>query len=194
MKLELVVLGVSGFLVYNAYHDGKYTQMFAINKKYVQMAMYAFVGFSLYLIMKKSPADSRGLLAHANSFIKYMPIDKNTSDMLGPLFDFTRAKTDLDALRVNSNHVPHQEQTPQMRRMLQSGGLPGSKRCVSETKKKYVAAQQAWKCGHCHEQLSSTFEVDHKVDLRYGGTNHVNNLIALCRECHGKKTQLAKLQ
>ena len=74
MKLELVVLGVSGFLVYNAYHDGKYTQMFAVNKKYVQMAMYAFVGFSLYLVMKKSPADSRGLLAHANSFIKYMPI------------------------------------------------------------------------------------------------------------------------
>ena len=77
------------------------------------------------------------------------------------------------------------------RKILQSGGVSngkkGTKRSVSETKKKYVAAQQEWKCNNCAHQLNHTFEVDHKVDLRYGGTNHVSNLVALCRNCHGEK-------
>ena len=63
----------------------------------------------------------------------------------------------------------------------------------SETKKKYVASNQQWKCGHCQQQLDHTFEIDHVVDLRYGGDNSVQNLIALCRNCHGKKTLNAKL-
>lgn len=60
--------------------------------------------------------------------------------------------------------------------------------------KKYVAAQQGWKCNNCASQLSHTFEVDHKIDLRYGGTNHVSNLVALCRNCHGEKTLANKLE
>ena len=70
----------------------------------------------------------------------------------------------------------------------------GFVRSVSETKKKYVAAQQSWKCNNCANQLNHTFEVDHKVDLRYGGTNHVSNLVALCRNCHGEKTMQNKLE
>ena len=62
------------------------------------------------------------------------------------------------------------------------------------TAKKYVAAQQQWKCNNCASQLTHTFEVDHKVDLRYGGTNHVSNLVALCRNCHGEKTMQNKLE
>jgi 5-methylcytosine-specific restriction endonuclease McrA len=84
------------------------------------------------------------------------------------------------------------QMTPQTRRMMNSGG--GAKRCVSETKKKYVASQQQWKCNKCASQLTHTFEVDHKIDLRYGGTNHVSNLVALCRNCHGEKTMQDKLQ
>ena len=71
--------------------------------------------------------------------------------------------------------------------MMQSG-KGTSKRSVSETKKKYVAANQDWKCGHCDSQLDHTFEIDHKIRLEYGGGNDVQNLIALCRNCHGKKT------
>ena len=59
--------------------------------------------------------------------------------------------------------------------MLNSGNISGggtTKRCVSESKKKYVAAKQEWKCGYC-SGFDETFEVDHKVDLQYGGTNHV---------------------
>lgn len=77
-------------------------------------------------------------------------------------------------------------------RMLQSG-KKATKRSVSETKKKYVASQQSWRCGNCQKQLTAWFEVDHKVRLEYGGSNHIDNLVALCRECHGEKTTMENL-
>ena len=58
---------------------------------------------------------------------------------------------------------------------------------VSGTKKKYIAAQQGWKCKHCNSQLDAWYEVDHIIRLEHGGSNHVTNLVALCRNCHGKK-------
>ena len=42
-------------------------------------------------------------------------------------------------------------------------------------------------------KLPAWFEVDHKTRLEHGGTNEVNNLEALCRECHGKKTAMENL-
>ena len=73
------------------------------------------------------------------------------------------------------------------KRMMNSG-KKGTKRCVSETKKKYVAAEQGWKCGACKKQLPAWYEVDHTVRLEHGGSNHIDNLVALCRDCHGQKT------
>jgi 5-methylcytosine-specific restriction endonuclease McrA len=64
---------------------------------------------------------------------------------------------------------------------------------VSETKKKYVASCQNWKCGNCKQQLTAWFEVDHVVRLEHGGSNEVQNLIALCRECHGQKTAMENM-
>ena len=57
-----------------------------------------------------------------------------------------------------------------------------------ESKKKYVASQQGWKCAMCSNILDATYEVDHKLDLQYGGSNHVSNLAALCPNCHRRKT------
>lgn len=184
MRADLLVLGITVFLVFNTYHDGKYTKMFHINKKYMQMALYGFVGLSLVLFIKKNPQGSKSMFSHANNIIKYMPIDKNTSDMLSPIFDFAGTHEKINSIE--------QEITPQYKRMLNSGGN-SSKRSVSETKKKYVAAQQNWSCAHCKEQLKATFEIDHKIDLQYGGTNHVDNLVALCVDCHKTKTMQSNL-
>jgi hypothetical protein len=191
MKLELLIFAVTGFLITNTYCDGKYTRMLTIGKKYIKMIMFAFVGFSIYLLLKKNPDQSRSILSHANTLIKYMPIDKDTTDLISPLFDFTRISNDINNFSTNSNHIPSSQQTPQMKRMMGSGKT--SKRCVSETKKKYVASQQNWKCAKCQNQLTATFEVDHKIDLQLGGSNHVSNLTALCRECHGNKTMMRNL-
>ena len=64
------------------------------------------------------------------------------------------------------------------------------KRNVSESKKKYVASNQQWKCKKCNHLLDATYEIDHKVPLYKGGSNEIDNLEALCRNCHGNKTLL----
>ena len=158
------------------------TEYLMKGKKYYKMATFAFVGLSIYLFINKNPDESKNLVKHATDLIRYMPVDSNTSDMLTPLFDFTNATDKLNQLG----------QTSQTRRMMNSGG-GATKRCVSETKKKYVASQQNWKCAKCSCQLDATFEVDHKIDLQFGGSNHVSNLVALCRECHGEKTGMENL-
>ena len=191
MKAGLMILGITTFLVVNTYYDGKYTKMLSINQKYFKMAMFAFVGFSMYLLIKKNPSGSKSMLQHANALIKYMPVDRETADLISPIFDFTNAKNSMDSM--TQSYTAYNDDTPQHKRMLNSGGNTTT-RSVSETKKKYVAAQQGWKCNNCANQLNHTFEVDHKVDLRYGGTNHVSNLVALCRNCHGEKTLQNKLE
>ena len=67
------------------------------------------------------------------------------------------------------------------------------KRSVSESKKKFIASNQKWKCAHCQNLLDNTYEVDHIVALYKGGSNELNNLEALCRNCHGKKTFMEKM-
>lgn len=183
-NLGTIILLITGFLVINAYHDGKYLKMLQQYKKYYQMAFYAFLGISIFLFLRKNPEQGHHLMKHASQFVKYMPIDKNSSDMLTPIFK-------LSSTNFNSNDPSN---NPNFQRMINSTGKIGkngnTKRSVSETKKKFVAAQQGWKCGDCNCQLPAWFEVDHTLSLEKGGDNNVNNLVALCRDCHGKKTAL----
>jgi hypothetical protein len=75
-----------------------------------------------------------------------------------------------------------------------SGRVYGTeKRNVTNLMKKKVAADQKWVCAHCQETLDESYEVDHKLALYRGGTNEVENLVALCRNCHGKKTMAERL-
>ena len=186
MKLELLIFGTTAFFIANAYHDGKYMALIKSWKKYYQMAFYGFLGFSLYLFIKRHPDQSHNLLKHANGIIKYMPIDRDATDMLTPIFSFTK------------DGFQNQGDNRGVSRILTSGGASGAsggptKRSVSETKKKFVASNQHWKCGDCQKQLNAWFEVDHKIRLEHGGSNHVDNLVALCRDCHGKKTTMENL-
>tara|TARA_B100001094_G_scaffold327742_1_gene386621 strand:- start:938 stop:1300 length:363 start_codon:yes stop_codon:yes gene_type:complete len=64
------------------------------------------------------------------------------------------------------------------------------KRNVSQKTKKIIASNQQWKCNICKKLLDFTFEVDHVNELRYGGNNDINNLQALCPNCHRRKTYL----
>jgi len=195
MRIELWILIITAFLIYNAYHDGKYTKMIMSYKKYYTMAFYCILGLGIYLLFKRNPEQGKNILQTAHNAVKYMPIDKSSLEMFTPLFDFTSNTNQSlmeDVYGLASNGYPNgfsnaQQMSPSHQRMMNSGKT-GSKRSVSETKKKYVAANQDWKCGHCQSQLDHTFEIDHKIRLEYGGGNDVQNLIALCRNCHGKKT------
>jgi len=186
MRLEIFVLGLTAFFVYNAYTDGKYTKMLLSFKKYYKMIFYVCLGLGIYVLLKRNPNQGRNMLLYANNLVKYMPIDKNSMDMLSPIIDFTSTNEDSSFME-SVNGIYSNPGFSGEKRMLNSG-KNGSKRSVSETKKKYVASNQEWKCGNCQSQLDHTFEIDHKVRLEYGGGNDVQNLIALCRNCHGKKT------
>jgi len=206
MKTELLIIGITIFFVLNTYSDGKFVRIVKSWKKYYQMAGIGFVGLSAYIFMKKYPSHSNNLLCHANGLIKYMPIDKEASDLLSPLLNMSNGAFSMNGSGGGGggNMMSSQE-----RRILSSGGGGGGgsggvsgvsvsgaktvKRSVSETKKKYVAAQQGWNCGACKRQLPAWFEVDHKIRLDNGGSNSVDNLVALCRDCHGKKTAFENL-
>jgi membrane protease subunit (stomatin/prohibitin family) len=166
------------------------------------MAGIGFVGLSAYIFIKKYPSHSQHLLSHANGMIKYMPIDKEASDLLSPLLNMSKgafapygaaAGAGMGAAGAGMGMGMGMNQQEQ--RILNSGRAKNGniKRSVSETKKKYVAAQQGWKCGDCKKQLPAWFEVDHKIRLDNGGSNNVDNLVALCRDCHGKKTAFENL-
>jgi 5-methylcytosine-specific restriction endonuclease McrA len=161
-------------------------------KKYYKMIFYALLGIGIYLLLKRNPAQGRNMLLYANNYVKFMPIDKTSMDMLSPIIDFT-SKSDYQSNNDNKSFMETFNginMGPGFcgEQRIHNLGKNGTKRSVSETKKKYVAANQDWKCGHCQEQLNHTFEIDHKVRLEYGGGNDVDNLVALCRNCHGKKT------
>jgi len=200
MKIELFFIVVTGFFIFNTYYDGKYTKIFVKNKKYFQMGFFALVGFAIYLMMKKNPTRSKNILLHANNMIKYMPIDKSSMSMISPILDFTTLgnnESNNFIGELNDNEVDNPIQQQQAtnnyeKRILQSGGK-GTKRSVSETKKKYVASIQDWKCKDCKSQLTAWFEVDHIKRLEYGGGNNVENLVALCRDCHGRKTAMENM-
>ena len=84
MRLEIFIIGLTAFFVYNTYHDGKYTKMLLSFKKYYQMIFYAIIGVSIYLLLKKNPVQGKNLLLYANNMVKYMPIDRGTMDMIKP--------------------------------------------------------------------------------------------------------------
>ena len=124
--------------------------------------------------------------------IKYMPIDKSSMSIITPIFDFTN-KGYVSEINRNLN--------PDYNPVMPTGSNPlmgtnpkrATKRAVSETKKKYVAYMQDWKCNNCGDKLTHTFEIDHKVRLEHGGGNDESNLVALCRECHGQKTAMENM-
>ena len=203
--MEILIFGITAFIIANIYSDGKYWKLLQTNQKYYKMAGVALGGLMLYVLFKKFPSKAQDIIRGSNEYIKYLPVDSSTGfairngmNMLNPVFDFTSKQ---NMYNENSDSMPILPvgQTRSVDRIMnsgQTGGTPGvkaTKRSVSETKKKFVASRQNWKCGDCSEQLSAWFEVDHKTRLEYGGSNHVDNLVALCRECHGRKTTMENL-
>lgn len=206
MRLEIVLFLIVAFVMANIYTDGKYLKQLLSYKKYYQMAGVAFGGLVLYWLMKKNPKGANDMIRTSNEYLKHLPIDQGAASMITPILDFTTKQEMVHngggGFLPNSlmNVFARDPMAPPTRqaedRLMNSGlgnGVKKTKRSVSETKKKFVASRQNWKCGDCHEQLSAWFEVDHKVRLEYGGSNHIDNLVALCRECHGRKTTIENL-
>lgn len=179
MKFEMWIILIVVFLVIDSLNHGKYSQQLLKLKKYSKTFLILFLVFSVYIFIKKNPSESHKLAYYINGVIQYAPIDKSSKDLITPLLSW--------------NNIPMQQEQRILSSGTQSGGTETTNRSVSGTKKKYVAAGQGWRCKECNVQLDAWFEVDHIVRLADGGSNHVSNLVALCRNCHGKKTCIENL-
>ena len=198
MRIELWLLLICALVVFNIYTEGRYLKNWMRYKKWLQMAGVVLGTLFLYYLIKKNPMNAGELLQASNDYIKYMPLDKQSASLLTPILDFTaKQQGGGREARGGSGAAPYQEAPAAAQRVLQSGQrssrVTATKRSVSETKKKYVAAKQQWRCAYCQKQLTAWFEVDHKVRLEYGGTNHVDNLAAVCAECHREKTAMENM-
>lgn len=201
MRIELILFVITAVLVANIYTEGKYLKLITGYKKYYQIGGIIVGAIFVYYLIKKNPLSAGAMLSTTSDYLKYLPIDKGTSTILNPILDFTSRQ---NLYGGSANAMPVQ-MVPQNissyeKKLMTSGHshtenqeIKKTKRSVSETKKKFVAARQGWKCGDCQDQLTAWFEVDHKIRLEYGGSNHIDNLVALCRDCHGKKTTIENL-
>lgn len=190
MRIEIIIFLISAFLILNIYSDGRFLRKALSYKKYYQMIGIAAGGLFIYYLIKKNPMKTKEILKSTNEYIKYLPIDRDTSDMLSPILDFSTKTMFKDENKTNFPIVLMHKQNEQNN---QNQPIKQSKRSVSETKKKFIGSRQNWKCNNCKEQLKASFEVDHIIRLDQGGSNNIDNLVALCRGCHGDKTTIENL-
>ena len=163
MRVEILVLAITAFFIADAYNDGKYVAALKKGQKYYKMAGIAFAGLSTFLFLRKNPKEVSSVVSAASGVVRSLPVDAR------PL-----------------EEILQRAAPPQT-------GTKTVKRSVGETKKKFVASRQGWKCADCKDTLTAWFEVDHKQRLDRGGSNDVENLTALCRNCHGKKTAMESM-
>lgn len=181
MNIKVWIIIICSVLIYNIYHDTSFLKSITkLNqyKKYYKIIMVLALGFGAITVINKSPKASYQNMKSLHEFIQVMPIDRQSKDMLTPFFQKDETFSNNPSRSIS---------------MINNSGKKSSKRSVSETKKKYVASEQNWKCAHCQTQLTAWFEVDHVTRLEHGGSNEVSNLEALCRECHGKKTSMENM-
>jgi len=199
MRFEIIIFIIAAGVIANIYTEGKFLKTALSYKKYYQMAGVLVGAFVLYWLIRKNPDQARNILVSSNEYIKYLPVDRNTTSMIAPILDFTARQSAGSDQQMHGgyNHpilsMENNRRDAQAEQRIMNSGKRTTKRSVSETKKKFVAARQNWKCENCKKQLPAWFEVDHKIRLDSGGSNHIDNLVALCRDCHGEKTAIENL-
>jgi hypothetical protein len=188
MKIELIMLIIIGGVAYHIYTDGKWLNMVTNYKKQLQIGGVIVVGLFIYWLIKYNPMMAGKLLVSGKEYTKFLPIDSGVSSFLSPAIDFTGKWIGA----TSGGGGGGGRQMAGITKM-ENSGANSTKRSVSETKKRYVSAQQNWKCAICQNTLTANYEIDHITPLSSGGTNHVENLRSLCPECHRTVTVANKM-
>ena len=200
MNLFFIIFIPVLLFIINEYYQNKIFLYFEKFYKYSKI-IALFIPFALAYF---NPDFVKKLLIYFKDIDKE-PIHQNMNDMMTSYFDTKKNNKNLNFVRTNNqfvnnngyyNNVPNYQQNnnqqPQPKKKFLHK-LNKVKRSVSESKKKYIASNQKWRCAHCNNLLDNTYEVDHIIALYRGGTNDLTNLEALCRNCHGVKTFKEKM-
>jgi hypothetical protein len=197
MRIELWILLISGLLIYDVYYDNKYSKLFFSYKKYYKIMLIGIGSIFVYYLFKKKPDQFKNLIQSSNDLFRQIPLGRKTletMDIINPIFNLTNTPSLMNNFMENNEEIINNQNTQNIKNINNNNNNKQNndngiiKRNVGETKKRYVASRQNWCCGNCKNQLSYTYEIDHNIALKDGGDNSVENLIALCRECHGRKT------
>ena len=212
MKEALYILVPLVVIIVNEYHKNKIFNFFSNFYYYSKYILLLLPFFLIYL----NPKLLKKILVFYKD-IDNKPVYQNMNDLMVSYFDTkknNKMKFNLNGLQNNNSsyyrNVPSVNQYNNQNRNNYMNNTNNTnynnnnnnfinspnkkiKRNVSESKKKFIASNQKWRCAHCQNLLDNTYEVDHIVALYRGGTNDLNNLEALCRNCHGKKTFREKM-
>jgi len=194
MRVEIWILLITGILIYDTYYDNKYSKMIFTYKKYYKILLIGCGSLFVYYLFKKKPYQFKNLLQSGNNLFRYLPVGREAMEIINPIFEITKQQHQYEEEQsINENQFGKYEKRNDndnynKSKIINNENKEQVKRNVSDTKKRYVASQQNWKCKKCNLQLTYTYEIDHIIALKDGGDNSIENLVALCRECHGQKT------
>lgn len=166
VRSEIVFMALTAGVLYGMYHQWDFPNVRMVYTwgKYLMVIFLAYVGYNSF---QKNPAEFIQLMRGGQGLLT------KPKQTLPTSFSFSPSPSTCSLTRKGQDIV--------------------KKRSVSESRKKFVASQQQWRCKHCRSVLTHTFQVDHVIGLEMGGSNEVDNLVALCVECHAHKTSLRTL-
>jgi len=214
MRIELLLILATALIVAHIYTEGRYMKYLYMYTKYYRIAGVILGALFIYYVIRKNPLRAREMVVASNEYLKNggIGIDRTTRHVLSaasmPLLNFVNHASPSASStmvgggggRSRANRIPSSQLQARPTSVPQYAGGGGSvggqrgaervKRSVSETKKKFVASRQNWKCLTCGETLPATYQVDHIVPLENYGTNDIQNLRALCPNCHAMKTAM----
>jgi hypothetical protein len=191
VRRSFLVIAICAVIIGDILTGGALQRKAFTLKRYGQAAMIALVGLGVLVLVNRPGADKMGMMQTASNVVSAMPTSATTSLLQSGIgFMGGHATT----LTPNPTHMGGGFGGGSGSGPGGAGGVTVPKRSVSDARKKVVAAGQGWTCAHCHETLEASYEVDHVVELQDGGTNDVSNLMALCRNCHGRKTLDQRLE
>ena len=96
-----------------------------------------------------------------------------------------------ELLKVESRNKKLKEENSRLKSKITelSKLRTNTRRGISQHIRKEVISEQNDKCNKCNKQLTEyNVNIDHKIGVQFGGTNDLDNLQALCVECHSEKT------
>jgi hypothetical protein len=115
--------------------------------------------------------------------VKILPKEHKRLHLVSSAFE------DLTGLKMEYKGEPP---ASLMDRMIQQI-LVTKRKEASQADKAAILTRQGDRCAACNVKLDKRAHLDHKKPLHEGGTNDLENLQYLCRECHESKTQMEEL-
>ena len=99
---------------------------------------------------------------------------KKENEMLTKVIENNRLKNMNEALKKKIETL---EIKPKQKRSF-----------VNQVNRYQIAASQKWCCRICTELLPGVFHIDHTIPLKFGGGDNLENVTAVCVQCHALKT------